>query len=239
LEDEDMSAFQALDAARAAGVEVRLDGNDLVLSAAGEAATDVMDMLRRHKLSIVALLQQDLRQKRLLHLVYPWDPDDWRAYFEERAAIIEYDSRLPRAQAEARSFDCCVAEWLLRNPIDSTPERCLECGKPARPDSPLLAIGVVGAGQAWLHRDCVSAWHSARMAAAVVALSAMNIAAPASTFVTSDEPTLVTKMAASIDQTGSEARGARYPQNAPTPRCRRLPSQFPEQHPQHNGERDE
>jgi hypothetical protein len=61
--------------------------------------------------------------------------------------------------------------------VYSSPDRCLECGKPAKTDDPLLAIGVVGAGQAWLHRDCVSAWHSARLAAAIAALSAMNIAA--------------------------------------------------------------
>ena len=34
---------------------VQLDGKDLVLSAAGEPPPDVIDMLRRHKLSIVAL----------------------------------------------------------------------------------------------------------------------------------------------------------------------------------------
>ena len=76
--------------------QVQVDGKDLILSAASEPPPDVIDMLRRHKHSIVALLQQDLRQKRLLHLVQPWDPDDWRAYFDERAAIAEFDGGLPR-----------------------------------------------------------------------------------------------------------------------------------------------
>ena len=172
-----MSAFEALDAARAAGIEVRLDGKDLELSAPGELATGVIDMLRRHKRSIVSLMQG-----RLLALRQPiqaWDPVDWRAFFDERAGIAEYEGGVPRAEAEARAFDCCIAEWLLRKPIDSSPERCLRCGKQAKTDDPLLAIGVVGAGQAWLHRECVSGWHSARLAAAVAALGAMNIAAPA------------------------------------------------------------
>jgi hypothetical protein len=168
-----MSAFRALDAARAAGVEVRLDGKELALSADREPPLDILDMLRRHKLSIVALLQQDLGQKNLLHADQPWGPDDWRAFFDERAAIAEFDGGLPRVEAEVRAFDCCVAEWLLRNPIHSSPDRCLECGKPAKADDPLLAIGVVGAGEAWLHRDCAPAWHSARRAAAVTALNAM------------------------------------------------------------------
>jgi hypothetical protein len=183
-----MSAHRALDAARAAGMQVHVDGKDLTILVTGEPVPDVIDMLRRHKLSIVALLQQDLRQKRLLHLVQPWDADDWRAYFEERAAIVEFDGGVPRAEAEARAFDGCVAEWLLRNPIHSPPDQCLECGMAARADNPLLAIGVVGAGEAWLHCDCVRSWHSARMTAAVTALNAMNITAPARGGDTTDLP---------------------------------------------------
>ena len=48
----------ALEAARAAGIEVQLDGKDLVLSAASEPPADVLDMLRRHKAAIVELLRQ-------------------------------------------------------------------------------------------------------------------------------------------------------------------------------------
>jgi hypothetical protein len=197
-----MSAFEALDAARAAGIEVRLDGKDLELSAHGELATDVVDLLRRHKRSIVSLMQG-----RLLALRQPiqaWDPVDWRAFFDERAGIAEYDGGLPRAEAEARAFDCCIAEWLLRNPIDSSPDRCLGCGKQPRIDDPLLAIGVVGSGEAWLHCGCVSPWRSARMAAAVAALTAMNIAAPAGSTVTSKETTSASKATGRTGQTGSE-----------------------------------
>jgi hypothetical protein len=160
-----MSAFQALDAARAAGVQVHVDGGDLVLEASAAPPAAVLDLLRRHKRSIVARLERAQR----------WGPTDWRAFFDERASIVEFDGDLPRTEAEARAFDCCVAEWLLRNPICSSPDRCLECGKSAKNENPLLAIGVVGAGEAWLHRSCVPAWHSARIDAAVESLKAMNI----------------------------------------------------------------
>jgi hypothetical protein len=168
-----MSAFKALDAARAAGIEVRLDGKDLEWSAVGEPAPDVLNMLRRHKRSIVSLLQD-----RLLVLRQPiqtWDAADWRAFFDERAGIAEFDGGLTRADAEMRAYDCCVAEWLFRTPVYSTPEWCLKCGGAPRIDDPLLAVGVIGAGEAWLHRECVAAWHSVRLAAAVTALRAMNI----------------------------------------------------------------
>jgi hypothetical protein len=169
-----MSAFQALDAARAAGVEVGLNGKSLVLSAATAPPTDVLDMLRRHKCSFVSLLQG--RFLALRQPIQAWDPVDWKAFFDERAAIAEYDSGLPRAEAEARAFDCCVAEWMLRNRINSSQDRCLECGKSATYDA-LVPIGLIGSGEAWLHCGCVPAWRSARIAAAVAALSEMNIIA--------------------------------------------------------------
>jgi hypothetical protein len=165
MDDTPMSALQALDAARAAGLEVRLDGKDLVLSAPCEPPADVVDMLRRHKFSIVTLLGP----------TQPWDPADWQAYFDERVGIAEFDGGLSRTEAEARAFHCCVSEWLLRNPIESSPDWCLECGKSGETGNPLLAIGVVGAGQAWLHCCCVAAWHSARTETAVASLNAMNI----------------------------------------------------------------
>jgi hypothetical protein len=41
---------------------------------------------------------------------------DWQVYFDERAGIAEFDGKLPRLDAEARAFACCVAEWLTRDP---------------------------------------------------------------------------------------------------------------------------
>ena len=171
-----MSAFQALDAARAAGIEVQLDGKDLVLSAASEPPTDLLDMLRRHKLSIVALLQQDLQQKE--QPIPPWAPADYECLFNERAAIAEYDGELDRAAAEAMAFTECTAEWLRRQLIYSSPNQCIECGRPEKTHNPLLAVGLMGANPVWLHCGCAPTWRSARVAAATAALAAMGIVVP-------------------------------------------------------------
>ena len=96
-----MSALRALDAARAAGVEVRLDGKDLVVSAASEPPNDVLDMLRRHKRSIMGILQQRYIAG-LPQPARPWDPEDWQALYDERAGIAEFDGGLSRPEAEAR-----------------------------------------------------------------------------------------------------------------------------------------
>jgi hypothetical protein len=111
----------------------------------------------------------------------PWAAEDWGCYYNERAAIAEYDGRLPRGQAEARAYACCLSHWLYLNPTSSPPGRCLECGNTARANDPLLAFGVTNThpnSLTWLHRDCTPAWHSARIAAAVAALASMGIRQP-------------------------------------------------------------
>ena len=79
----------------------------------------MLDALSRHKAEIVALLRPGRDG---------WSGEDWQVYFDERAAIAEFDGGLPRASAEARAFQCCVAEWLNRHPVCSPPGRCLGCG---------------------------------------------------------------------------------------------------------------
>jgi len=52
-----MNAAEALTLARAAGVCVRVDGDDLVLEAAGPPAPDVIDLLSQNKIGIIKLLR--------------------------------------------------------------------------------------------------------------------------------------------------------------------------------------
>jgi hypothetical protein len=49
-----LSAVEAFKAARAAGIELALDGDDLALSAASAPPAAVLDTLSRHKAEIVA-----------------------------------------------------------------------------------------------------------------------------------------------------------------------------------------
>jgi hypothetical protein len=108
-----------------------------------------------------------------------WWGEDWRAFFDERAGIAEFDCGLPRLEAEARAYACCVAEWLNRNRAHSPADRCLHCGGVERAHDRLLPFGTESAGHSWLHSHCWSAWSTARHAEAVAALEAMGIATPA------------------------------------------------------------
>jgi hypothetical protein len=123
-----VNAVQALKAARAAGIRLSIDGDALMLEAAAAPPASMLDLLSLHKAGIVALLRP----------VNGWSGEDWLAFFDERAGIAEFDGGLPRAEAEARAFACCVVEWLNRNPVRSHPGRCLGCGGAERAHDPLL-----------------------------------------------------------------------------------------------------
>ena len=132
-------------------------------------------MLRRHKLSIVALLQRPLVPRPSLQPSQPWDRDDWRAFFDEQASVFEGNG-LARPAAEKRAFDNCAAQWLYFKLEITQPGPCPICGDLDRPNDPLLAIGIIG-GRYWLHIGCVKAWGTACRAEAVADLAAMGIEA--------------------------------------------------------------
>jgi hypothetical protein len=164
-----MSAVEALRAARAAGVEVRVDGGDLVLEAPAPPSAVVLDLLSLHRPAIVALLRGQQRD---------WSAKEWQAFFDERAGIAEFDGALPRGQAEARAFTCCVAEWLNHNPVCSPPDRCLGCGGSEHTHDKLLSSGTEQSGDAWCHLRCWPTWHASRKVDAAVALTKIGILPP-------------------------------------------------------------
>jgi hypothetical protein len=161
-----MSAAEALKLARAAGVRIGIEGGALTLDADAEPPPHVLGLLKRHKAQIIALLRSG---------VDGWSGEDWRAFFDERAGIAEFDGGLPRVEAEARAFACCVTEWLNRNPVRSTPGRCLSCGEAEHGQDLLLPFGTQLNGHVWLHSRCWPRWHAGRGAEAVAALSTFGI----------------------------------------------------------------
>ena len=161
-----MSAAEALRVAHAAGVTVMLDGDGLVLEANAEPPQGVLDALSHHKAAILALLRPGQGG---------WTTDHWRAYFDKRSEIATSHYGLPRAEAEALAFACCVIEWLNRHPAPSAPGRCAWCGRPEAPGAVVLPFGTEPGTHTWLHAECWSAWHDARRADAIAALRVMGL----------------------------------------------------------------
>lgn len=165
-----MSAAEAMTQARAAGIQVGVDGEDLVLEASGPPPGEVLNLLALHKADILTLLRPRNDG---------WSGRDWRVFFDERAGIAEFDGGLPRDQAEAQAFSCCVSEWLHRNPTRSPAGRCDHCGQPNGMLLPYLTgCSMKDPGHTWLHQECSMAWHLANRAKAVAALVAMGLSVP-------------------------------------------------------------
>jgi hypothetical protein len=161
-----MSAAEALKAARAAGIKLAVDGDDLVLEASASPPRAVIDRLAGHKTEIVAMLRPHRDG---------WSADDRQAFFDERAGIAEFDSGRSRAEAEAQALACCIVEWLNRNPTPSAPGRCAWCGHTESRDAVVLPYGTELGTHIWLHAECWPAWQDTRRSQAREALARMGI----------------------------------------------------------------
>ena len=104
-----------------------------------------------------------------------WTATDWRAFYDERAGIAEYDAGLPRDHAEHVAFEQCVAHWLaLNKPPAGEWGFCTCCGQPAQPDAVLTTC--VGGSPGLIHHACKVAWGEHRREQAVSALGKLGIA---------------------------------------------------------------
>jgi hypothetical protein len=160
-----VNAIMAIAEAGVAGVELGLDGDALALEASAPPPPAVIESLSRHKAEIIALLRP---------ADDGWSALDWWTFLRERARMAAIHG-LTGIEAEARAFDCCVVEWLNRNPVRSPPGRCLGCGQAEHSHDPLLPFGIESSGHAWLHSRCWPSWHAGRKADAVAALTKLGI----------------------------------------------------------------
>ena len=161
-----MSAFEALKVARAAGISLGIDGEDLVLKAPAEPPPAVLEALTRHKADVVALLQP---------LADGWSAEDWLAFYDEHAGGLEFDGGMTRPAAEARTYEACIVAWLNRNPAPSPVGRCAWCAQHETDSAVVVPFGIEPGTHAWLHGQCWRPWQDARRAEAIKALSRLGI----------------------------------------------------------------
>jgi hypothetical protein len=159
----------ALETARAAGIELAIDGDDLVLEAAAPPPAALLDLLSHHKAGIVMLLRPGVNS---------WSVEDWLAFFDEKAGIAEFDGGLSREKAEAHAYRASVIEWLDRNPAPSSPGHCAWCGRAESPSTIVIPFGTTLDHHTWLHAECWPAWCTLREANAAAALAAVGLHRP-------------------------------------------------------------
>ena len=161
-----MTAAETIHMAEASGIRFEVEGPDLILDADFEPPVDVVNAITRDKAEIIELLAPPGDR---------WTTEDWRAFFDERAAIAEFDGGQSKADAEVLAFECCVLEWLIRHPGHSDPGRCAWCGAPDRDEHAVVPFWAESNGHTWLHPECWPAWSACRRQAAMEALDKLGI----------------------------------------------------------------
>ena len=150
------------------GVALSLEGDRIIADGPDSVLTDeTIDAIRQLKPQIRQLLQSEQAKD--------WDQSDWKAFYDERAGILEYNHGLSREAAERRAFDFTVVEWLNQHPEPSNPEHCAWCGTAETSGASIVPYGTNPVGHAWLHPECWAAWYQARHRTAVSALMDVGI----------------------------------------------------------------
>ena len=153
------TALQLVHEVEAAGGTIAVAGDKLKLAAPAPLPENLMSELRLHKADVLKLLSD------------AWTVDDWKHFYGERAAVLEYDHELPKPEAEARAWEWCIVEWLNQNPAPSEQDRCAWCGKP----EDVGTIVPFGVEATWLHHACWEPRHQERRKEAASAMAEMGI----------------------------------------------------------------
>ncbi len=103
------------------------------------------------------------------------DPEDIRAWLDERAAMRE-DSGAARVDADKAAFDELLWIWHAANPVKHMPGQCAACGTTLGPPVMALPDGATVCDKP--DHPCLIAYGNGRRMAAVNALAGMGISAP-------------------------------------------------------------
>ena len=160
-----MTFVSALHDAFSVGVQVAVDGGDLVLEAAAAPPPAIVRALVVNKRAIIALLRPGADG---------WDAVDWQAFFNERAGVAQFDADLPRTAAEAAAVEECLQRWQSTHlPASLSHRACAACGSHLEPDAMIAFIA--GQGSVQLHLGCMGKWAAMRRRDALLALRAFGV----------------------------------------------------------------
>jgi len=168
-----MDGLNLLREARAVGLAVRAEGDRLVIRGPRQAEP-VARKLLAHKYDVLPLLAR-------CHGLSKDDPADWQDWYEERAAMRQFEAGYEKAIAERLAYAEAVEAWCERHAAVHDPARCAGCGKLLAEEALLLADGARvhfprGDGQF----DCLIAHGLTRQGRAAEALARLGLAPPSS-----------------------------------------------------------
>jgi hypothetical protein len=102
-----MNAAEVLDAARGAGLLLAVDGADLVLESSDPPPPAMLELLRAHKAGIITAITAagPVSQEANAAGV------DWCGWYEERAALRQFDGGYTRDEAECLAWSEAEDRW--------------------------------------------------------------------------------------------------------------------------------
>lgn len=160
-------AASIIEMVRASGGEITLADDRIRLKVPASIRDEVVVDIKTHREAVRFALKRETDGI--------WDAVDYHAFYEERAAIAEYDGGRTRAEAEAIAYECVVVEWLNRILELSHPGRCAWCGGSEQENAPLIPFGTRAHMHTWLHLGCWDKWYRPRRDKAVTALAELGI----------------------------------------------------------------
>ena len=174
-----MLAADLVRAVEQAGGHLELDGDDLVVEAPAPLPEPIMVELRAHKAEVLVVLAGQttkassrnaalLRRAHLAVVPNLFDPEDVRAWLDERAAMRE-DSGAARVDADKAAFDELLWIWHAANPVEHAPDQCAACGTTLGP--PVMALPDGAAVCDKPDHGCLISYGGGRRMAAVDALA--------------------------------------------------------------------
>ena len=154
-----VKALQIIDAARAVGVTLSIDGDSLLLRSGSPPPQEVLDALTRHKGEVINFLQSGSQWLDSRGLASA-SSRTGRQSLNSTAGFL--DKRLRRALSGPASSSGSTATRSARRRTAAA-----WCGGGEREDNVLLPFGIERAGHAWMHSRCWRPWHEHRQAQAI------------------------------------------------------------------------
>jgi hypothetical protein len=167
-----MSAAQALAAVRAGGISLAVDGADLILEGSNSPSPAVLDLVRLHKAEIIAAITATPPTNQETGAVV-----DCRDFYEERAAIRQYDAHYSRAEAEALAWGEMQNRWHAEHGERVSRDLCAGCRRPIGTEK---ALDLIDGNRVHLgsNTDCLIRHGERWRAAAARALMALGLRPP-------------------------------------------------------------
>jgi hypothetical protein len=182
-------ALRLIQDAKAAGCSLEIEDGDLVVEADREPPAELIASLRRHKAELVAALlprgdalparQAEAREPETApKAATTADADVWIDFYEERAAIREFDGHYTRAEAEVLAWGELENRWHLQHGERVPRNLCAGCRKPIGISD---ALDLIDGNRVHLadDRGCLIRHGERWRAAATCALTALGLRPPA------------------------------------------------------------